>query len=467
MAKRHSKHHRDSTVERLNIDSDLGDPKVFVLERELAEVHLLLENLSTNPDKRLSIRPEKRDQLPKDWIEQICLMNWPPQGDRATLARQAALLIRAKDFLNRQAKPASGATIAFTVLLTQRPSDSEPPSETSSGSDAQPPSGTNTNHSRRSLAEQAYPELIGPAQFLTWFRNGLHWFVLCCLVITCLISWYAAYGAATLSQQSVAESTFDAALKRLNDAEANANPPLLGSGASVDPTPPETPGQGQALRPVPSTIYAVRLCQRSELLPELRNPPGPPVAKFYSVPDIQVCDAAYTAKYNLNVIDGILNAWLLRDLFSHAALGSTTSLNSLGNHDVTAEVLAAARLNVIGGGILPVFYGLLGAGAAVVRGMSRKFKESRLSPRDVTLSLQQLALGAVMGSCISLFVAQPSTSASEATAGLISAVALSSSALSFVAGFAVEQVFNTLESLIRRIFPEDQPTTHPPQQKGQ
>jgi hypothetical protein len=115
------------------------------------------------------------------------------------------------------------------------------------------------------------------------------------------------------------------------------------------------------------------------------------------------------------------------------------------------ELFAASVVNILGTAVLPVLYGILGAGAAVLRSISRKIKSSQLAPRDLHLSLQQLALGAVMGACISLFIAQPSN-ASQTTPGLIGAVALSGSALSFVAGFGVESVFAALEAFIARIF---------------
>jgi hypothetical protein len=113
-----------------------------------------------------------------------------------------------------------------------------------------------------------------------------------------------------------------------------------------------------------------------------------------------------------------------------------------------APARATAYANILATAVLPFLYGLLGAGAAIVRSLSRKIRASLLSPRDLHLSLQQLALGAVIGACIGLFVASPT----DAAEGLLGPVALSASALSFVAGFGVEAVFQGIESLITRIF---------------
>lgn len=117
----------------------------------------------------------------------------------------------------------------------------------------------------------------------------------------------------------------------------------------------------------------------------------------------------------------------------------------------TNEQWGAILLEVLAGSVLPLCYGVLGAGAAVVRDLWSKMRESLLSPRDLTLSLGQLALGAVIGACVGLFVSPSSTPPPDGT-GLLGSIVLSASALSFIAGFGVEAVFVALEGLIKRIF---------------
>ncbi|HEX8061833.1 MAG TPA: hypothetical protein VF535_01315 [Allosphingosinicella sp.] len=124
---------------------------------------------------------------------------------------------------------------------------------------------------------------------------------------------------------------------------------------------------------------------------------------------------------------------------------------SLNSWTPGGESAARWILNVLGGAVLPVLYGFLGAAAAIVRSLSRKIKGSQLSPRDFQLSFQQLALGAVIGACIGLFISQPGSDKPTEMA-LLGPVPLSSSAISFVAGFGVEAVFQALEALISRIF---------------
>jgi hypothetical protein len=114
------------------------------------------------------------------------------------------------------------------------------------------------------------------------------------------------------------------------------------------------------------------------------------------------------------------------------------------------EQWATILVQVLATSVLPLCYGLLGAGVAVVRNIWSKMRDSLLSPRDFTLSLGQMAQGAVVGACIGLFIT-PS--------GVVSPVTLTPSALSFIAGFGVEGVFVMLESLIKRVFniPEQKP----------
>ena len=100
------------------------------------------------------------------------------------------------------------------------------------------------------------------------------------------------------------------------------------------------------------------------------------------------------------------------------------------------EEMARIVTLVVGTSILPLAYGMLGAGAAVVRRLWERMRVSMLSPRDSTLALLQLALGGTIGACIGLFI-NPAGAASGESQGLLDAWALSGSALSFIAGFGV------------------------------
>lgn len=418
------------------------DPKVFVLLRELSEVHLLLDNVSASPDTTVAelIDKEKlaKQGLTEDWIEKICQISWPPDGSNDEKAEDAALLIRAKDYLNRLTRPATGATIAFTHLVTQegrkrpgwwsrlferlrRPDGDDAAGAGDRADDSR--GAARGAATRRSLAETAYPDLVVKAAS---FRKAM-WVIsvglLLALILTCGLSWFVAYGNAGLADLAAARQSVAEAQTRINEAETAEV-----SEAQRRQPPPQTPARPEQQTPA-ATPYT-RYC--------LRDP--------YTTPaQAQLCEALRRAEEDRIAAEERVTRWVCMDV--------------VGNCDGDAKdgpARAAAFANIMGSAVLPFLYGFLGAGAAIIRSLSRKIRASLLSPRDLVLSFQQLALGAVVGACIGLFVAAPGTDATGD--GLLGPVALSASAISFVAGFGVDAVFQALESLIGRIFNTRQST---------
>jgi hypothetical protein len=384
--------------------SDGADPTDFVLNRELTEVHLLIDNISASPDTTISAlaTDEPPEGLPADWVEQICQIRWPPSGSNRTQAEQAALLIRAKDYLNRLSKPASGATIAFTVLVTQEEDESDGGFALLGGTP--PPS-------RRSLAATAYPDLIPKARKFRHAMRAMSWLLVGWLIFTCLLSWYVAWGNAALSDLNAARN----ALALSETAAAQLQLSQTGDAAPLSPAAGARPAAGERARAATGPV--TRFC------PQAEQP-----RSYASVEQLQACEPVLSHEAEVRRFERSLDGWAL-----------------WGDSD-SARWLAT----ILGTAVLPILYGFLGAGAAIVRSLSRKIKTSTLNPRDLHLSLQQLALGAVIGACIGLFIAQPDSPAGDVT--LLGPVALSGSAVSFVAGFGVEAVFQALEALITRIF---------------
>jgi hypothetical protein len=453
------------------------DPKVFVLLRELSEVHLLLDNLSANPtttvtelasDERLAAH-----KLTPEWIEEVCRISWPPDGSNEERAEDAALLIRAKDFLNRLSHPASGSTIAFTLLVTQedteepkrwwqwwrkaddggaKPETNEHEQETAKPKPLEP--------TRSSLARTAYPDLVGKA---LGFRRAMWWIsvgLVAALVVTCTLSWYVAYGNAALAELATARDSLAEAQTRVNSAETadwtqaadgpqDRDGPATGNRQQQRPVPrPNATGNPPQPAPAPAPNATGNPTQPAPALPgNATAPPSRPFSPYcdtqpYLNPtQSQLCGARLRAETALVAVEWRLAHWLCWDWVANCDTNSKAR---------DAPSRAAAFANILGSAVLPFLYGLLGAGAAVIRSMSRKIRASRLSPRDLVLSVQQLALGAVVGACIGLFVVAPGSD--ETGESLLGPVTLSASAISFVAGFGVEAVFQALEELIKRIF---------------
>lgn len=413
------------------------DPRVFVLLRELSEVHLLLDHVSANPNTTVSelTAGTLPAELGEDWIEKVCRIAWPPDGSEDEKAEDAALLIRAKDYLNRLAHPASGSTIAFTLLVTQQAARRR---RATKGERARQQGGDpvkswwrklglreDPSPTRSSLAQAAYPDLVPKAlgfrRWMTMISIGL----LMTLVLTCGMSWYVAAGNSALADLAATRTALNEVRNRINEAEAAEATPAAAPVAS----PPAAPAAGQA--PTDQVTTAV---QAQQPFVELCRRP------IVSATQAQLCTARMTAETDFIRAGARLHAWDCGRPFTDCVDVAKAA---------DAPSRAAAFVNIMASAVLPFFYGLLGAGAAIIRSLSSKIRSSLLSPRDLHLSIQQLALGAVVGACIGLFVASPGGGSGES---LLGPITLSASAISFVAGFGVEAVFQALEALISRIF---------------
>ena len=212
----------------------------YLLFRELAEVYLLLDNVSTAASKALPASPnqpgdDKLFDADRSWIQQICEIGWPPPAGSSEKAKMAAQLLRAKELLNTAAAPATGTSIAFTTAFGGDSaasrwwaSDRRPP-EPTRRSDAGGKQETGEDTAKRivenaestegwpptrgDMAAIAYPHLSKKARSQWWGYWLLYIFFGVWLLMTCWFSWDVATGTALLAQvhdvqkQSVAAST--------------------------------------------------------------------------------------------------------------------------------------------------------------------------------------------------------------------------------------------------------------------
>ncbi len=408
------------------------EPQSFVLSRDLSEVYLLLDNLSADPNTTIAAlssqhQPPAGFDKDKDWIDAVCQIRWPPPQSQRQKAEEASLLIRVKDYLNRLAKPASGMTIAFTLMVTQKEDDSRPTAE-----ERRPGPDMDETHWRSSLAEIAFPDLRTRADTFRMWLKRINVFVVVWLVLTCFMSWYVAIGNLALGEYASARERLIAAQIVVNDAEAGrSRAPALSGGDKTGAPAAVAPSAAITVKTGPELGY----CERWRLLRPLRTRSGQMLPRYESPDQLQACRELLESRKQLQLAEKRLRRWL----------GPWDLLLGIGTGAGYAAATAAHLAGLMGTAVLPVLYGLLGAAAAVLRSLSQKIKASTLSPRDLSLSLQQLALGAVVGACIGLFIVGGDET-------LIGPVTLSGSAISFVAGFGVEAVFQALEALISRIF---------------
>ncbi|MBV9932262.1 MAG: hypothetical protein JO013_15145 [Alphaproteobacteria bacterium] len=434
-----------------------ADFREFILTRELSEVFLLLDNLAADSDTTISALSKAKppEGLAPDWIQQICQIKWPPTAPQTTQADQAALVIKAKDYLNGLAKPASGSTIAFTLLFTQRIAEDGQPQPRAEDIDRLT--------ARRTMAAEAYPEYVAEARRFQGFRRWLWTWLCVILAFTCFLSWYVAYGNAALGEYATLKAQFEKAQTRVDadelghaakaepgpDAGTTALPataaPVPAAAAEPPPAPAAPPraaastargGPAASSRSGGAASQSeIAFCERFHTVPATRSAPEQQV--YETAEQRQACRDLKEAKTALKNGENRLYHWL----------GIWRWILGVTQEEDDAWAVASRLTGTLGSTVLPIFYGLLGAGAAVLRNLSRKITLSTLSPRDLNLSILQLGLGAVTGACIGLFIVAPGKDAP-----LIGPVTLSGSAISFIAGFGVEAVFQALETLIGRVF---------------
>lgn len=461
----------------------------FIFARELAEVYLLLDYLSGRSNKSLAAAiGDGADDAGNAWIKKICAIGWPPKGTQTEQAEQAATLLLAKDKLNSAAKPANGASIAFTLLVAgdddatalrkarrrkarrrwwsaffrQIKAPHKKGSSNSGGvADQVPPptpQGDGPPHSgatwdgeppsRFSLARLAYPGLVTTASQFNWQIKAIILLLFVWLIFTCMLSWNIAAGQAILARLDGLEVTKVAIQKRISDAEIEDV-----KRGPTDGSAPAAAGAATVKPPVQ------RYCDQPRLLPTKDSPNGRvKLPQFNDATQRQICDILAENRIDYANSREDLADWLapwgwLKGFSRYLCGGRCLNDESLAVPDyaVNEKQWAAVLVQVLAIAVLPLCYGFLGAGAAVVRNIWGKMRDSLLSPRDLTLSLGQLALGAVIGACIGLFVT-PTGANAQGAAGLTAAVTLTPSALSFIAGFGVEGVFVALESFIKRVF---------------
>ena len=416
----------------------------FIFVRELNEVFLLLDHISGRWDKSLYNFHNHDDGEPH--IDELCEIGLtPPVSDEQRVA-QAVKVLCAKDKLNAAARPATGLTIAFTLLVVGEDNRRDWRNWLRNrmfGNGARINGSAQNPHwdkpTRLTLARNAFPGLVRIASRFNRHMKKVVYLLLFGLVLTCVMSWHVAGGSAILQHLDAVQAAQAALSKEIEEAEfkhaASGTGPPVQFCAEAD----------KAGLPHYRSTVEYQLCTRRRQL------------------------SAQAAAINMNLRD-----WLVpwRACYSQlagpfgrlpedaAAQASIAPAEKESRLQRALEEQARLVALVVGTAVLPLCYGVLGAGAAVVRGLWAKMRESLLSPRDFTLALMQLALGATIGACIALFV-NPSGQTPGSEIGLLGNWALSTSALSFIAGFGVEGVFVALESLVRRVFNVSDPVRRP------
>ena len=451
--------------------------RVRFLNREAAEVYLLLDFLSGRSDR--SLRPTADEQarslmqaqvhaavqgaaanpafaagadavpphVPVDiaaarkieadlqdpalLILRVMQIHYPIEPDNQNFEADAAFLLRARDVLNSRAAPATGATIAFTSMVVARGAKAPRGTAPRAGGAG----GPEDNIGGRGFAGSAYPWLAAKAAELdNWVRRGVR-FVFIVLLLTIAISAYTAWGKVMLDTLDAVRRD-DTATQQERQVDANARKPGT-DGVNV-----------QAAKPQPE-------CPRD------RDTTTDTRGLCYRLNDILI--RKETTNKNLEMWLGIATFWNWTDWasrwpfawFVHKTVPVTEASDRPGIWQADArrkeiELQGVALMAVLGNYVMPVLYGLLGSFAFVLRRYHRRLALDLLSPRDLRTNNVRLLLGTLIGGCIGLVYS--GSGQAQATGTLALAVTLSTSAIAFLAGYGVDGVFKVLDALIAQVF---------------
>jgi hypothetical protein len=104
--------------------------------------------------------------------------------------------------------------------------------------------------------------------------------------------------------------------------------------------------------------------------------------------------------------------------------------------------------------VLPVLFGLVGTIASFLRDISNRITANILSPRDETLAIIRIILGAIAGLAVGLFFT-PNSLAAQISSGA-GVLTLSASGIAFLAGYGADGFFRMIDGMITRVFSLDQ-----------
>jgi hypothetical protein len=407
------------------------------LDREVAEVYLLLDFLSGRADRSLrpteeeharallerdrrSGEPDRQDdadsrkwqQIDADLCDPTRLVfrtmriKYPVRPDDADFEANSAFLIRARDVLNTRAWPATGTSIAFTSMVTD-------------GTTFAPRPRSNTTR----FAQTAYPYLAGEAARLAKSIRAFGGMLVIGLAVAVGLSAYTAWGKVMLDTLDAIRRDDSAVRSEFAAATAHAPANLCANSATRLPICDSKDDIEQRYRVTIHHLATWELPLRWESAPLLRWARAEPVAT-------QVEAATPAAP--------------------ESASPASDPPPPFSIERKRVPEWATAVVTVVGNYLMPSLYGMLGSIAFVLRRYHDRLAAHLLTPRDRNVNRIRLLLGVLIGASIGLVY---SGSAAAQTSGILgAAVTLSTSAIAFLAGYGVEAVFKALDMLVTQVF---------------
>jgi hypothetical protein len=445
-----------------------GDDKRLIEElifrQYLDEVHLLIDFVSGRADRSLATLTMPNPTAPSETmnsgaiVQAISEMRYPPGADSAVNARNAAILLMAKDRLSALADPARGLTIAYTAMFIA----AEAGGTIATWLRRKWPRvfGRNPPHDTRvDLAQRTFPGLAPHAHKFRVWRDLLAWFAILWLFVTGVAYWDAGLGRAALERldqdwkATVSELTNNPKLIHCNDASKTAD-----AGAQSD-----------------DEVQQQFACRKYNYMTLLAKSAGE------QVNDVFHCRGMGWSR--------VVHVWCWNWLLSGSAKGAAEDLEATAaaresgkpvatgtgqpSSAQTVEGMAPPRpeqvspyakanaaywqtattiLTVYTSYVLPMMFALLGTLIGAFRAILNRIGANELAPRDLVRMKTGIATGLVAGIAVGLFLS-PSSVPTQGAGGVAGQLTLTASGLGFIAGYASQSFFGYLDKVITTVFP--------------
>ena len=423
----------------------------LILERDLNEALLLMEFISGRQDVHIwdigdikypvrtddpfrnGIASNETPTLPPiEVIRRICALRYPPEPKQSLSERadNSALLLCVKDKLNSIANPANGLTIAYTYMFleetTQSKRDKTQTFQSKADQSIEQNSAVVAKGTRATVAKAAYPGLVQSAKRFRCFHRSVARVGAAITAFSAILLWLVVYGVQLTSRFEEDQKTTTDVTSQIYALVDKENAPLPVAQQSHDSVP---------------TRCKSRIDDQSNPIRLLCNQ-----------------WSYYQARYekSINDVATFANKWPSSWLTMPFPTSPTLEKDKAGKFIATQEDVQSITLvlSAYASYVLPVLFGLVGTIASFLRDISNRITGSILSPRDETLAIIRIILGAIAGLAVGLFFT-PSTVAAQISAGS-GVLTLSASGIAFLAGYGADGFFRMIDAMIARIFSLDQ-----------
>ena len=423
----------------------------LIFKQDLNEVHMLIDFVSGRADRSLRdlTIPHPDDPTKTmgsgDIMKSIAEMRYPPTGTRTANARNAFILLLAREQLTALAAPATPRTIAYTRLFIDAESFSWFGGSRKSG---------HGNESRIDLAQETYPGLGPHAHKFRQWRDWLALFSLIWLLLTGLAYWDAGLGRTALERL---DQDWKTTVGKLKD-----NPALIScnddTSADAGAIPPENN----------EAIQKQFACREYNYLRVVAKTAGEQVNDVFRCTEMGVFAYAHVWCWHWLLSGSAVepNGHARQDATPWAATNmaatkdrqaaQTPLYNSQVPPYARANVAywqtATAILSVFTAYILPMMFSLLGTLIGAFRAILNRIGANELAPRDLVRMQMGIPTGLVAGVAVGLFLS-PSAVPMQGAGAISGQLTLTASGLGFLAGYASQSFFGFLDNLIRTTFP--------------